>query len=153
MTAQVQATPQVTVAEYAQYIDAERAVDYLSDHRYPVEHLTVVGCDLRLIEKVIARLNWGRAAAGGLATGVWIGLFVGLLLAIWTDSTSSSFAVIAGSTAYGAVFGAVFSLAAYALTGGRHDYLSHSQIVPSKYELLADVDYAEQARSALAEVR
>jgi hypothetical protein len=152
MSPQVQATNQVMVAEYTRYDDAERAVDYLSDRKYPVEHLTVVGCDLRLVETVLARLTWGRAAIGGLATGAWIGLFVGLLLAIWTDSTSSSLAVIVGSTVYGAIFGAVFSLGAYAMTGGRHDYLSRSQIVPSKYELLADADFAERARSTLSDL-
>jgi hypothetical protein len=152
MTAQLQATTQVMVAEYARYEDAERAVDYLSDRKYPVEHLTVVGCDLRLVETVIARLSWGRAAIGGLATGAWIGLFVGLLVAIWTDSTSDALVVIAGSTAYGAIFGGVFALLAYAATGGRHDYLSRSQIVPRKYELQADADFAERARSTLADL-
>jgi hypothetical protein len=152
MTAQVQPNAQVMVEEYLRYEDAERAVDHLADRKYPVEHLTVVGCDLRLVETVIARLTWGRVALGGVATGAWIGLFVGLLLAIWTDSTSDGLAVIAGSTAYGAIFGTVFALFAYALTGGRHDYLSRSQIVPRKYELLADPDYAERARSALADL-
>jgi hypothetical protein len=152
MSAQVQATSQVMVEEYIRYEDAERAVDYLSDRKYPVEHLTVVGCDLRLVETVIARLTWGRVALGGAATGAWVGLFVGLLLAIWAESTSDGFAVIAGSTAYGAIFGVTFALFAYALTGGRHDYLSRSQIVPRKYELLADPDYAERAKSALADL-
>ena len=152
MTAQVEATTQLMVAEYTRYEDAERAVDYLADRKYPVEHLTVVGCDLRLVETVIARLNWGRAAIGGLATGAWIGLFVGLLFAIWTDSTSDALVVVGGSTAYGAIFGAVFALLAYGLTGGRHDYLSRSQIVPRKYELLADADYAEQARNTLTDL-
>jgi hypothetical protein len=149
MTAQVQGTTQMMVEEYTRYEDAERAVDYLSDRNYPVEHLTVVGCDLRLVETVIARLNWGRAAIGGLAAGAWVGLFVGVLLAIWTNSTSDAVVVIGGSTGYGAMFGAIFALVAYALTGGRHDYLSRSQIVPRKYELLADADYAERARSTL----
>lgn len=152
MASDTRTNSQVMVAEYQRYEDAERAVDHLSDRRYPVEHLTVVGCDLRVIETVIARLSWGRAALGGVGTGAWIGLFVGLLLAIWADSTSSAFAVIAGSTAYGAIFGALFGLGAYALTGGRHDYLSRSQIVPRRYELLADADHAERARTILSDL-
>jgi O-antigen ligase len=112
----------------------------------------VVGCDLRLVEEVTGRLDWRRALVGGLAIGVWIGGFVGLLMAIWTDSTSDGLRVILGSAGYGAIFGAIFALAAYALTRGRHDYVSRSQIVPRKYELLADADYAERARGTLTDL-
>ena len=39
-----------TVASFSSYRDAERAVDSLSDRRFPVERVAIVGRDLRLVE-------------------------------------------------------------------------------------------------------
>ena len=66
------------LASYPRYTDAQTAVDRLSDARFPVERTSIVGRDLRLVETVTGRLNWGRAALSGLATGAWFGLLVGL---------------------------------------------------------------------------
>lgn len=42
------------VASYADYRDAEQAVDYLVDNRIPVEHVVIVGRELELVQKVTA---------------------------------------------------------------------------------------------------
>ena len=39
-----------TVAVYDSYGEAERAVDHLSDSGFPVEHVSIVGRDLRWVE-------------------------------------------------------------------------------------------------------
>ena len=44
----------VVVAEYPEYAGAQRAVDYLSDQNFPVQHTAIVGTDLRLVENVSA---------------------------------------------------------------------------------------------------
>jgi hypothetical protein len=54
-----------TVAIYDRYEDAERAVDYLSDHGFPVENAQIVGSDLHLVEQVTGRVTTGRAALAG----------------------------------------------------------------------------------------
>jgi hypothetical protein len=153
MSTQVRTRSQLMVEEFMRYEDAERAVDRLADNNFPVEHVTVVGCDLRLVETVYGRLTWFRAGLAGVVTGAWIGLFVGALVAMWARSTSGAFAIMAGSTGYGVLFGAIFALIAYALTGDRHGYISRSQIVPGKYELLADADFVEPARRQLNAMR
>ncbi len=43
------------IASYSTYDDAQRAVDTLSDHRFPVDRVTIVGSDLRLVERVTGR--------------------------------------------------------------------------------------------------
>lgn len=143
---------QVKIEEYTRYEDAERAVDRLADQKFPVESLTLVGCDLRLVERVMGRLSWGRAALSGLGTGAWIGLFVGLLLSVWASSTTSGLAIMLGSAGYGAAFGLAFALLAYGFMRGRHDYVSTSQIVPGRFELLATPENADRARSMLAQL-
>ena len=40
------------IASYGDYAGAQRAIDYLSDKGFPVEHTAIVGSDLRLVEQV-----------------------------------------------------------------------------------------------------
>ena len=61
------ARPTVTVATYPDYAAAQKAVDYLSDNQFPVEHTAIVGSNLRLVENVLGRLTTGRAALAGAA--------------------------------------------------------------------------------------
>src|ERR687884_697915 len=94
-----------TVASYDDYESAQRAVDRLSDDGFPVEHLDIVGSDLRLVERVTGRLTKGRAAAAGAASGAWTGLLVGLLLGLFVNSISW-LGVVLTAIALGAVWGA-----------------------------------------------
>src|SRR5689334_25445125 len=73
-----------TVARFDDYESAQRAVDRLSDDGFPVEHLDIIGSDLRLVERVTGRLTKGRAATAGAASGAWFGLLMGLLLGIFS---------------------------------------------------------------------
>ena len=73
------------VGTYDTYLEAQRAVDFLSDKEFPVQHVSIVGSDLRMVENVLGRLTRGRAAAAGAASGAWFGLFVGVLLSAFAD--------------------------------------------------------------------
>ena len=75
------------VASYSTYESAQEAVDRLSDHKFPVEHVSIVGSDLQLVEHVIGRLTVARAALAGAASGVWFGLLIGLVFWIVTPWT------------------------------------------------------------------
>jgi hypothetical protein len=61
--------PRRTIATFSSYRDAEAAVDFLSDRRFPVERVAIVGQDLRTVEQVTGRMGYGRAALGGAAQG------------------------------------------------------------------------------------
>lgn len=134
---------------FERYDDAQRAVDYLSDEEFPVQNCMIVGTDLRQVERVTGRLSTGRVAAGGLLSGIWLGLFVGLIFALFASS-GDAFTTVLACVGYGAVFGLVWALIGYALTRGRRDFTSVSQVVATRYELLTEHKYAEQARSLLA---
>jgi hypothetical protein len=151
MTASV-SMPQngVQVGSYDGYPQAQAAVDYLADQKFAVENVTIIGTDLRMVEKVTGRLSWGRALGAGAAGGAWWGLFVGLLLSIFaTDGDNWVGSVLAG-LAIGLVFGALFGAMGYAATQGRRDFTSTSQIVASRYDVLCHPAHAEEARAHLA---
>uniref|UniRef100_UPI00356AED0A general stress protein n=1 Tax=Actinotalea sp. TaxID=1872145 RepID=UPI00356AED0A len=77
------------IASYATYLEAQRAVDHLSDKEFPVQHVTIVGTDLAMVERVTGRLTYSRVAIAGLASGAWFGLFVGLLLSLFSSDGSA----------------------------------------------------------------
>ena len=141
------AGPTVAVATYPDYPSAQRAVDYLSDNKFPVEKTAIVGTDLRLVENVLGRLTTGRAALAGLASGAWFGLFIGLLFGIF--SNSAWLGVLITCILIGAVWGAVFGAIAHAMTGGRRDFASRSSLAASQYAITVDTEHAEAARQLL----
>jgi hypothetical protein len=137
----------VTVASYPDYASAQRAVDYLSDNQFPVEHTAIVGSGLRLVENVLGRLTTGRAALAGAASGAWFGLFIGLLFGIFTDA--NWFAVVFSALAIGAFWGALFGGIGHGMTRGRRDFTSRSSLQASEYAVMADAEHADAARQLL----
>src|SRR5919205_2778814 len=96
----------VQVGSYDSYERAQGAVDYLSDQKFAVENVTIIGSDLRQVEKVTGRLTMGRAVAAGAAGGAWWGLFVGLLLGIFSTSGGAWLGSVVAGLLIGLVFGA-----------------------------------------------
>jgi hypothetical protein len=139
--------PTVAVATYPDYASAQRAVDYLSDNKFPVERTAIVGTDLRLVESVLGRLTIARAALAGAGSGAWFGLFIGLLFGIF--SVSNWFAVLIVAILIGAVWGAVFGAIAHAATRGQRDFASRSSLQASQYAIMVDAEVAEGARQLL----
>ncbi len=140
----------VQVGSYDSYERAQAAVDYLSDQKFPVENVTIIGSDLRQIEKVTGRLTMGRAVAAGAAGGAWWGLFVGLLLGIFSTDGSAWVGSILTGLLVGILFGALFGGMGYAATQGRRDFTSTSTIVAGRYDLMCAPAHAEDARAHLA---
>lgn len=137
------------IGSYDTYLEAQRAVDYLSDNEFPVQHVSIVGSDLRMVENVLGRLTRGRAAIAGAASGAWFGLFVGVLLSIFASDTNA-FGLVLSALIYGAVFGAIFGFVSHAMTGGRRDFTSRSKIVASAYEIRCTWAEADKARDVLS---
>lgn len=138
------------VATYDTYAEAQRAVDYLADQGFPVQHVSIVGSDLRMVENVLGRLTRGRAAGAGAATGAWFGLFVGVVLSLVTEEQASPAGLVLSTVLYGVAFGAIFGFVSHALSGGKRDFTSRSKIVASAYEIRCTWAEADRAREVLA---
>ena len=138
----------MSLGVYEKYEQAQQAVDFLSDHEFPVQNCLIVGTELKQVERVTGRLTYGKVAAGGLLSGLWLGLFVGLIFSLFGDE--GALAVIVSTMLFGALFGVVWALAGYAATRGRRDFTSVSQVVATRYEVLVEHKYAERGRELLA---
>ena len=139
------------VAAYGTYLEAQRAVDHLADKQFPVQLVTIVGGDLRMVERVTGRLSYPRVALAGLASGAWFGLFVGFLLLLFSSPDGQTVPLLA-SILIGAAFGMLFSVVTYSFTGGKRDFTSQSQIVAASYSVLCAVEQAHKARALLQEI-
>ena len=138
------------VGTYDTYVEAQRAVDFLADEQFPVQHVSIVGSDLKMVENVLGRLTRGRAAMAGAASGAWFGLFVGVLLSLFASKNTNGFGLVIAALLYGAVFGAIFGFVGHALSGGKRDFTSRSKIVASSYDVHCTWAEADKAREVLA---
>lgn len=138
------------VASFATYPEAQFAVDSLSDSGFPVQHLTIVGTDLRQVERITGRMSWGRAAAAGAGSGMWIGFFFAAMMAMFNPEGASG-TLFVSCVLLGVVWGMLFQLVSYALSRGRRDFTSISQVVASRYSILASAQ-AQEAAQGLAQV-
>jgi len=137
------------VASFATYPEAQGAVDALSDQGFPVQHLAIIGTDLRQVERITGRMSWGRAAMSGAMNGLWIGVFFGIIMSV--AGSSGPRLNFWACVLLGVLWGIVFQLFSYALTRGRRDFTSISQVVASRYSIIAAREIRE-ASQALADV-
>lgn len=141
------------LGSYPQYEQAQAVVDHLSDSGFPVEKVTIVGADLRLVEQVTGRLTRGKAAAAGAASTGWLGLLFGLFVGLFASSRNALLALAVYGFLMGAVFGAVLGFAAHAATGGRRDFSSRQGLAATRYEVLVEPDVAQEAERLVAQLR
>ena len=142
----------MSLGVYDSYDDAQRAVDYLSDHEFPVEDVLIVGTDLKQLERVTGRLTRGRAIGGGALSGAWLGLLIGIMFALFASGGFNILSVVA-TMAFGALFGAIWTAVVYRITsGGQRDFTSVSQVVAAKYEVLCEHKHAQRGREMLVEM-
>lgn len=137
-----------SVGVYGKYAEAQKAVDFLADEKFPVENLAIVGTELKLVERVTGRKNWRTVLLGSLNTGITTGLLVGILIGLFSPQ-SNIWAMMLVALGVSIVLNLVFAAIGYSLSGGKRDFRSITQTVPTKYEILCEHKVAGQAREML----
>src|SRR4051794_29119206 len=141
-----------TVASYTSYAEAERAVDRLADHDFPVERVAIIGQDLETVEQVTGKLDYPTAAWRGAVSGAVPGALLGWIFGLfdWADPLVSALLLALYGLLIGALIGAIIGLIVYALQGGRRDFVSVTAMRPRRYELVVDDEVAAQAARLIA---
>ena len=139
----------VSIAIYDAYADAQKAVDYLSDQKFPVEKLEIVGTDLKSVESVTGRLTWGKVIGSALINAVlWAVGFALLMMILFGGGFFWS------SMLWGLLFFAIINCLTaamiYGATRGERDFMSTSRIVATHYEILGEAEVADQARAIMS---
>lgn len=131
------------------YADAQKAVDHLADNHFPVANLAIVGTDLRLVERVTGRRTWGTTLGQGVMSGLSTGAIVAVFMMLLFPSQNFLGQLLTALT-IGVVIGLLFAVLGYLLSRGQRDFMSVSQTIATKYELLCEHKVVAQARDMLA---
>jgi hypothetical protein len=137
-------TESSVLASFADYHDAQRLVDRMSDDGFPVESVRIVGEGVRTVEQVTGRMTRGRAALAGAASGAWFGVLIGLLFGLFTAGAAWIWLLLI-SLFIGAFWGAVFGFVAHWSTRGQRDFSSVMTLQAQRYEVHVDKAAAAQA--------
>jgi purine-cytosine permease-like protein len=140
-----------SLAVYDKYEDAQKAVDFLSDHEFPVQNCMIVGTELKQVERITGRLTHGRVAALGALSGMWLGLFVGVIFSMF-GKDSQVLGMILSTALLGAAFGAAWALAGFIATRGQRDFSSVSAVVATRYEVLVEHKHLAAAQELLRQL-
>jgi hypothetical protein len=134
-----------TVATEANYREAERAVDWLSDQGFPVQRVSIVGTGLHSVEQVFGRVTTGRAAVIGAAQGATLGLLFGLLFGLFFTNVGDFFGVVLYGVVAGTVWGAMWGAIVHYAQGGRREFASVTETRADRYEVQVDESVAGEA--------
>ncbi|MFJ6418318.1 general stress protein [Paeniglutamicibacter sp. NPDC091659] len=134
------------LGRYNSYLDAQKIVDYLADNDFPVSNITIVGNDLKSVERVTAKLSYPKVAAAGAAQGAMFGVFVGLILSIFNPA-SDAWAQILSSVGLGIAIWLIVAVVGYSFRRGKRDFASQSQVLATSYDVVVDFSHAHAARA------
>lgn len=138
------------VSTYDRYADAMQAMERLVRGDFPVNEVSILGNDLRSVERVTGKLSYGRVALMGALSGAYLGLFLGLLLFIFQPDNQAILGVFLSAIAIGAGFGMLFTVLSYAMNRNRRGFSSVMQFVASRYDLITDPSLVGRARGILS---
>ena len=136
---------------YDTYLEAQSVVDRLSKADFEVAKLSIVGNDLKTVERVTGKQTYGRAAVAGAASGAWLGLFLGLIFTLFTPPSTQTFGIVGAALLMGAGFGMIFSIVTYTISRRRRDFTSTHQVLASNYQIIIDPELTAKAQQALQE--
>ncbi|SJM56821.1 general stress protein [Gulosibacter sp. 10] len=136
------------VASFPSYEQARAAVDALvREEGFSVSSVSIVGSDLKSVERVTGRMSYGRAALGGLANGLMIGLFMSLAWLVLVPSTDLR--ALLGVFIMALAFGVIWNLLAYSLSRQKKEFTSMMQVTASRFDVIVPRELGQQVRSIL----
>lgn len=140
------------VGRYGSYLDAQRAVDHLVEQNFAVEKVSVVGQDLRMVERVTGKLTYARVAVRNAVQGAFFGLFIGILFSIFDPNPAGLALSLPLTIVIGIAFWVASGVFGMMLRRNRREFTSISQVMASSFDVMVPNDVAAQARGLLAQV-
>lgn len=138
------------ISTYDTYHDAQLAVDALARANFPVNKVSILGNDIRSVERVIGKLTYAKVALMGALSGAYLGLFFALILFIFQPDNAAIFGLFLAAVVIGAGFGMLFGVLSYSLNRNRRDFSSVMQMVASRYDVITEPELVASAREVLS---
>lgn len=135
------------VGSYETYEAAQSAVDRLVRADFPLGDVSIVGSNLKSVERVTGKMNAGRAALSGLLSGVMLGIFVGLLALILMPESGIAALIPIMLVAIG--FSVLWSLIGFMMNPAKKEFTSAMQILAAHFDIVVTPTLAGRARQTL----
>lgn len=136
-----------TVASFPTYEAAQKAVSTLIAGEIPAREISIVGHDLRSVERVTGRLGYAAAARSGAINGLLLGLLFAAIFVL--GSPTVPIQAFVGVLFVGIAIGMLLSLVTYSFVRRRRDYASVMQVVAEHYEVHVASSSVHRARQVL----
>ncbi len=132
----------VVVASFETYDQAQAAIAKVSSADAELAGLAIIGNDLKLVERIVGRLTWGRVASRGAIRGLGFGAFLGLMFLVFVPEAVSSVLVF---PLLGLAFGILLAVVQHALMRRKRDFASTQQVLAARYDVVAPRERAGKA--------
>jgi hypothetical protein len=144
-----------TLGNFANHKEASVLVEKLIAGDFSPQKVSIIGHDPVMVERIRGRLGYGRIAASGAITGLWIGLLIALLLGSGVQMTQD------GSTEFlaeqfisvvsvAAGIGMLLNILRFAASKNKRGFLSTQMPVASRYEVIVPEVDAPKALGILS---
>lgn len=141
------------LGRYSDYQDAQKVVDFLADNDFPVKNVSIIGNDLKLVERVSGKLTYPKVALQGAMQGAMMGLFFGLIMMLFSPPGVNIATVMLAALLIGAVMWMIFGIIQYALRRGKRDFASTRQVLPASWDVIVNPQVAGQAQALLRKLQ
>ena len=141
------------LGRYSDYQDAQKVVDFLADNDFPVNNVSIIGNDLKLVERVSGKLTYPKVALQGAMQGAMMGLFFGLIMMLFSPPGVNIATVMLAALLIGAVMWMIFGIIQYALRRGKRDFASTRQVLPASWDVIVNPQVAGQAQALLRKLQ
>lgn len=140
------------VRSSSSYQEAQRAVDFLSDNRFPVQNVAIIGAGLKFVEQVTGRRGTLQATGSTALSGAAVGALLGWLFGLfnWIELLISALVLAFWGAIIGVVIGALVGLLSHLATGGQRDFSSVSTMAADRYDVVVNAEVADEAQRLLA---
>jgi len=140
------------VADFRNYQEAVAYVERLLLGEFPAASIAIVGTDLSTVERVRARISYGKVALNGAMTGSWLGLLFYVIFgsapSSTTDPNSPPLFSLMSSILVGAGLLMLIQIIRFSLSKGKRGFTSSSQVIATKYEVLVPSELTNDASAA-----
>lgn len=138
----------VVVASFETYAQAQAAIAKVSGSDAELAGLAIIGNDLKLVERIVGRLTWGKVAMRGAIRGLGFGAFMGLMFLLFVPEAVGSVLIF---PLLGLAFGILLSLVQHSIVRRKRDFASTQQVLAARYDVVAPQESAGKAMQVIGQ--
>ncbi len=138
------------LGSFPTHAEARGIVDELAAGEFDVRTVSIVGTDLRTVERIRHRLTYPSVALRSAIQGAFFGMMLGILMTL-IDPSGSGLQILY-TVGLGVAVWVIFGVIGHAMRKGR-GVNSVQQLVPTNFDVVCEFETAARAREVLGRPR